>query len=159
MSDPLAQIQINGANLVIINQQIYAALLPTPGPATWVVTAGPNGSLILTDQASGLVLSDASTTAGSGLQKPSAAIIAPAGAALPVTSWNLVQFSDDDGDGAAPIKDPSQLESGYYTIQDPNSGNFLFRNQIEDRSLLPKYVGLQDPSQGPFELVIRVVSS
>jgi hypothetical protein len=31
--------------------------------------------------------------------------------------------------------------------------------QIEDRSLLPKYVGLQDPSQDPFELVIQVVSN
>jgi hypothetical protein len=160
VSDTLVQIQINGANLVIIQQQIYAALLPTPGPATWVVSAGPDGSLIFTDQASGLVLSDASSTAGSGLSKPSPAVIAPAGSGLPVTSWSLVQFSDDDGDNATPVKDPSQLTSGYYTIQDPDSGNFLFRNQVEDRSLLPKYVGLQDPEQGgPFELVIQVVSN
>jgi hypothetical protein len=75
-----------------------------------------------------------------------------------VTSWNLVQFSDDDGDDAAPITDPGELTSGYYTLQDPGTGNFLFRSRIEDRSLLPKYVGLQDPSQGPYELVIRVVS-
>ncbi len=158
MSDPLVQIQINGAYLVIINQQVYAALLPTPGPATWVVTAGPDGSFVFTDQASGLVLSDAGTSAGTGLQRPSPAIVAPAGSGLPVTSWNLVQFSDDEGDDAAAVKDPSQLTSGYYTIQDPGSGNFLFRNQIEDRSLLPKYVGLQDPSQGgPFELVVQVL--
>jgi hypothetical protein len=158
MSDPLVQIQNNGANLVIINQQVYAALLPTPGAATWVVTSGTDGTLVLTDQASGLVLSDASTAAGSGLQRPSPAVIAPDGSGLPVTSWNLVGFSDDDGDDAAAITDPSQLTSGYYTIQDPGSGNFLFRNQVEDRSLLPKYVGLQDPSNGPFELVIQVVS-
>ena len=62
---------------------------------------------------------------------------------LPVTSWNLVQFSDDD---ATPVADPSQLTSGYYTTQDPGSGNFLFRNQVEDRSLNPRYVGLWDPS-------------
>ena len=160
MSDPLVQIQINGANLVIINQQVYAAILSTPGPATWVVTAGPDGSVIFTDQASGLVLSDASSTAGSGISQPSPAVIAPAGSGLPVTSWNLVQFSDDDGDNAAPVKDASQLDSGYYTIQDPGSGNFLFRNRVEDRSLMPKYVGLQDPSQGGgFELVIQVVSN
>ena len=158
MSDLLVQIQINGANLVIINQQVYAALLPTPGPATWVVTPGPDGSLVLTDHASGLVLSDASTEGGAGMNRSSPAIIAPNGSGLPVTSWNLVQFSDDDGDDPAAIKDPDQLESGYYTIQDPASGNFLFRNQIEDRSLLPKYVGLQDQSQGPYELVIQVVS-
>jgi hypothetical protein len=160
VSDPLVQIQINGASLAIINQQVYAALLPgNPSPATWVVTAGPGGSLILTDQASGLVLSDASTTAGSGLQKSSPAVIAPAGSGLPVTSWNLVGFSDDEGDDSTPVSDPSQLSSGYYTIQDPGSGNYLFRNQIEDRSLLPKYVGLQDPSNGPYELVIQVVSN
>jgi hypothetical protein len=158
VSDPLVQIQINGANLVIINQQVYAALISPPGPATWVVTAGPDGSLVFTDQASGQVLSDASSSAGGGLSRTSPAVIAPAGSALPVTSWNVVQYSDDEGDDAAPIKDPSQLESGYYTFQDPGSGNFLFRNQIEDRSLLPKYVGLQDPSQGPYELVIQVVS-
>lgn len=77
---------------------------------------------------------------------------------LPVTSWNLVQYSDSDGDDATAIKDPAQLESGYCTIQDPGTGNFLFRKRIEDRSLLPKYVGLQDPSNGPYELVIQVVS-
>jgi hypothetical protein len=159
MSDPLVQIQINGAYLVIINQQVYAALLPTPGPATWVVTAGPDGSFVFTDQASGLVLSDAGTTAGSGVSQPSPAIIAPAGSGLPVTSWSLVQFSDDDGDDATPLKDPSQLDSGYYTIQDTGSGNYLFRNRIEDRSLMPKYVGLQDPSQGPYELVVQVISN
>lgn len=158
MSDPLVQIQINGANLAIINQQVYATLLPTPGAATWVVTPGPDDSVVLTDQASGMVLSDASTTAGGGMDRPSPAMIAPAGSGLPVTSWNLVQFSDDDGDDATPISDPSQLVSGYYTVQDPGSGNFLFRNRIEDRSLLPKYVGLQNPSNGPYELVIQVVS-
>jgi hypothetical protein len=156
VADPLVQIQINGASLVIINQQVYAALLGNPGPATWVVTANPDGSLVFTDQASGLVLSDASTNTARG-QSP--AIVVPAGSGLPVTSWNLVGFSDDDGDDAASVTDPSQLTSGYYTLQDPGSGNFLFRSQIEDRSLLPKYVGLQDPSQGPFELVLQVVSN
>jgi hypothetical protein len=155
VADPLVQIQINGASLVIINQQVYAALLPTPGPATWVVTADSDGSFVFTDQASGLLLSDAATTTD---PRQSPAIIAPAGSGLPVTSWNLVQFSDDDGDDAAPITDPGELTSGYYTLQDPGTGNFLFRSRIEDRSLLPKYVGLQDPSQGPYELVIRVVS-
>jgi hypothetical protein len=158
VSGPLVQIQINGASLVIINQQVYAALLGTPGPATWVVTADSDGSLVFTDQASGLVLSDAATTTDTTDPRQSPAIIAPAGSGLPVTSWNLVQFSDDDGDDADPIKDPSRLTSGYYAIQDPGTGNFLFRSRIEDRSLLPKYVGLQDPSQGPYELVIQVVS-
>jgi hypothetical protein len=156
VAGPLVQIQINGASLVIINQQVYAALLGNPGPATWVVTAKPDGSFVFTDQASGLVLSDAATTTDRG-QSP--AIIAPPGAPLPVTSWNLVQFSDDDGDDAAPITDPGQLTSGYYTLQDPGTGNFLFRSAIEDRSLIPKYVGLQDPSQGPYELVIQVIHS
>jgi hypothetical protein len=62
VADPLVQIQINGASLVIINQQVYAALLSTPGPATWVVTADSDGSFVFTDQASGLLLSDAATT-------------------------------------------------------------------------------------------------
>ena len=158
MSDVLVQIQINGANLAIVNQQIHAALLPTPGPATRVVTPGPDGSLVLTDQAGGLVLSDTGTTVSGGMDRPSPAIIAPADAGLPVTSWSLVQYSDDEGDDATAVKDPDRLVSGYYSIQDPGSGNYLFRNRIEDRSLLPKYVGLQDPNNGPYELVIQVVS-
>lgn len=157
MADPLVQIQINGAFLGIINRQVYAGLLPSyPGAATWVVTAGSDGTLILTDQASGQVLSDAGTSAGQGMDQPSPAIIAPDGSGLPVTSWNLVQFSDDD---ASPVTDPGEPTSGYYPVQDPGSGNFLFRNRIEDRSLNPKYVGLQDPSQGPFELVVQVISN
>jgi hypothetical protein len=158
MSDPIVQIQINGANLAIVNQQVYAALLGNPGAASWVVTAGSDGSLVFTDQASGLVLSDSSTTASSGMDRPSPAIIAPAGSGLPVTSWKVVAYSDDEGDDATEITDPGELSSGYYSLQDPGSGNYLFRNQIEDRSLLPKYVGLQNPSQSQYELVIQVVS-
>lgn len=158
MSDTLVQIQINGANLVIIGQQVRADLAGMYGVATWKVTVGPNSSLVFTDQASGMVLSDTGIASSSPAQ-PSSAVIAPAGSGLPVTSWNVVGYSDSDGDNATAIKDPSQLTSGYYTVQDPGSGKFLFRNQIEDRSLLPKSVCLQDPSQGSFELVMLVVSN
>ena len=50
------------------------------------------------------------------------------------------------------------LTSGYYNIQVPAGGIFLYRNQIEDRSLLPKRVALQ-PDGDSYELVIQVVGS
>jgi hypothetical protein len=153
LSNHLVQIQIRGANLAIINGTVYAALIAPPNATTWVASSGPDGSIVLADQASGFVLSAQSSDPGTQ------AVAISVDDDVPITSWNIVQFSDDEGDGATPIKDPGELTSGYYTIQDPASGAYLYRNAIEDRSLRPKFVGF--PSylgDGPFELVIQVVS-
>jgi hypothetical protein len=68
----------------------------------------------------------------------------------------VTQFSDDEADDPVQVTDPAQLTSGYYNLQIPGGGIFLYRNQIEDRSLLPKRVALQ-PDGDSYELVIQVV--
>ncbi|MHA6760759.1 hypothetical protein [Streptacidiphilus sp. PAMC 29251] len=57
------------------------------------------------------MLSDANTTAGAGLDRPSSAVIAPDGSGLPVTSWNLVGYSDGDGDDATARRDSDHRTS------------------------------------------------
>jgi hypothetical protein len=152
MSDPLVQITIRGASAAIINNTVYAAIINPPNATTWIATAVSNGTIRFTDQASGLALSSPDTKTGTQ------AIVAPPGSGLPVTSWTVVQFSDDDGDDATSVTDPSQLTSGYYTIQEPGTGEYLFRNRIEDYSIRPKVVALQPPDDsGAYELVIQVV--
>ncbi|QMU68146.1 hypothetical protein [Streptacidiphilus sp. P02-A3a] len=151
MSDPLVQIQIRGAGVAIINGTVYAALIAPPNAATWVASSGPDGSTVFTDQASGLVLSAQSTDPGTQ------AVVTPSGTA-PISSWNVVRYADEQGDDATPIKDAGELVSGYYTLQDPASGTYLFRNGIEDRSLRPKFVGFPSyQGDGEYELVIQVV--
>jgi hypothetical protein len=150
---PLVQISIRGGNVGIVSNKIYAALVDgLPATTTWIVTAADNGTLQFTDQASGLILGAPDTNVGT-----QAIAAAPAGIA--VASWSVTEFSDEDEDDPEPIKDPSQLTTGYYTITEPSTGEFLFRNPVEDYSLRPKVVALQsaDKDQGP--LVIKVVSS
>jgi len=148
---PLVHISIRGADVAIINGQVYAAIISPPNATTWIASSADDGTIRFTDQASGLVLSVPSLDAGTQ------AVVAPAGAHLPVSSWTVTQYSDDSEDDPAPIKDASELTSGYYSIQEPGSGELLFRNRIEDYSLMPKRVALQpsEMDQGP--LVIQVV--
>jgi hypothetical protein len=151
-SSPLVQITIRGGAVAIIDGSIYAALISPPNATTWIATAADGGTIQFTDQASGLIL--AAPNAAPGTQ----AVAAPPGAGMPVTSWLVTQFSDSSEDEPAPVKDPSQLTRGYYAIQEPSSGEFLFRNRIEDYSLMPKRVGLQETGldQGP--LIFQVSS-
>lgn len=148
---PLVQISIHGAPVVIISNQVYAALVPPPNATTWVASAGPGGTLVFADQASGLVLGAPDTDPGTQ------AVAAPPGAPLAVASWQVTEFSDDDEDDPKPVTDPGQLQSGYYSIQAPDGGGILYRNRIEDRSLLPKRVALQSPGQDQGPLIIQVV--
>jgi hypothetical protein len=136
--------------VAIINGQIYAAIISPPNATSWIASAAANGTIQFADQASGLILSAPSTDPGTQ------AMAASPGSGLPVTSWQVTEYTDDTEDDPTPVTDPSQLASGYYAIQEPSSGEFLFRNQIEDRSLMPKRVALQPSGldQGP--LIIQV---
>ena len=149
---PLLQIRIRDGNVVIINSQIYAALISPPNATTWIATAADNGTIQFTDQASGQILAAPSTDPGTQ------AVASPPGVALPVTTWLVTQYSDSSEDDPAPVKDPSQLTSGYYAIQEPSSGEFLYRYQIEDYSVLPKRVALQQSDLDQAPLIIRVSS-
>jgi hypothetical protein len=154
VNGPLVQITIRGGNVGIVNNQIYAALLDgVPATTTWIVTAADNGTLQFTDQAGGLILG------APGTDVSTQATAAAADSGIPVTSWSVTQYSDQGEDDPDPIKDPSRLTSGYYAIQEPSTGEFLFRNPIEDYSLRPKVVALQSADQDQGPLVIKVVNS
>lgn len=144
---PLVQLSIRGSDVVIIDQRVFAAIISPPNATTWVATTVNDVTIQFTDQASGLVLSVLNTDAGSP------AVVQPS-----KSSWIVTQFSDDSGDDATSITDPAELISGFYTLQEPSTQRYLARNRIEDLSLLPKRVALQDvDNPDSYELVIRVV--
>jgi hypothetical protein len=144
---PLVQLSIRGGDVVIISNSVFAAIVPPPNATTWVATAAVGGTIRFADQASGLVLSVPDTDVGT------LAVATPSDG-----SWIVTEYSDDSGDDATSVTDPAELTSGFYTLQEPNTRVFLYRNRIEDYSLRPKRVALQDPdSADSYELVIRVV--
>jgi hypothetical protein len=53
--NPLINITIRGAGAgaAIIGGGIYAALITPPNATTWIASAGPDGTIAFTDQASG----------------------------------------------------------------------------------------------------------
>ena len=148
---PLVQLSIRGGDVVIVNQSVYAAIVGPPNATTWVPVAASGGTIQFLDQASGLALSVPNTDVGTQ------AVAAPPSSTA-AWSWIVTEYSDDSADDATPITDPANLTSGFYTLQEPSTREYLARNQIEDRSLLPKRVALQ-AADGPdsYELVIRVV--
>jgi hypothetical protein len=147
----LVQISIRGADAAIINNQVYAALIQPPNATTWIATPIGDGTIRFTDQASGLILGTPDTDPGTQ------AYVTTPGSGAAITSWTVRQYSDDIEDDPVAITDPTQLTSGYYSLQAPGTGEYLYRNQIEDYSLIPKRIALQPPGldQGP--LIIQVV--
>ena len=156
---PLVRISIRGGDLVIIDSQVYAVLIGPPEATTWFAGSADDGTIRFTDQSGGLVLGTWTTGPGAP------AVVAPAAAGLAVGSWSVTRYGaraeagpdPTPAEQPGPIKDLTRLTSGYYAIQEPNTGAYLYRNRIEDLSLMPKQVALQpgSPDQGP--LLIQVV--
>jgi hypothetical protein len=148
-NDPLVQIQIRGADVAIISGEVYAALFPPPSATTWIAKLHA-GRIRFIDQASGFVLCARDTEPGTR------AIAQPSGFAVAVTQWLVTRYSDSAADDPVQVEDPSQLDNGFYAIQEPDTGRYLYRNQIEDLSIRPKAVALQPSGldQGP--LILRV---
>jgi hypothetical protein len=146
--DTLVQIQIGGADVAIIGGEVYAVPFPPPSPTTWLVKMHL-GKIRFVDQASGFILCTRNTEPGSQV------IVQPPGFAVAVNQWQLTRFADSAGDPVL-VEDPSQLETGFYAIRDPDSDLYLHRNHVEDLSMRPKVVALQpaDLDQGP--LILRV---
>jgi hypothetical protein len=144
---PLLEISIGGGPLAIIGGQIYALLMPdTAQPAQWTADSGP--LIRFTDQASGKMLSVPSTTDGTQ------AVTYSPGDYLPgvVTRWQVAQI-DADGNSTSVT---AVTQSGFYTLQAPDSDLFLSRNQIEDYSIRPKPAVLQDPDNRWGPVIIQV---
>jgi hypothetical protein len=151
VDDPLAQLSIRGGHVVIIAGTVFAALLPPPHPATWLVTTGAAGAVRFVDQASGFVLG--CPTSAEGVR----AVVAPADAGLAVIDWRLLRCADEDEDpDPSVVADPSSLVSGHYAIQDPSSGGHLSRDPARELSLRPEAVTLSSDPGRP-ELLIQVV--
>jgi hypothetical protein len=144
---PLLRISVGGGPLAIIGGEIYALL--TPGddqPARWTADSGQLIRFI--DQGSGKMLSVPSTT--DGMQ----AVTYSPGEYLSgvVTRWQVAKL-DDDGN-PAPVTEVTQ--TGYYTLQAPDSDLFLSRNQVEDYSIRPKPAVLQGPDNRWGPVMIQV---
>ena len=139
------QISIGGSPLTIIDGQIYALIVPDTGePATWTATSG---TLIqFTDQASGRILSVPAASAGTQAAATVPRVFAP------VTTW-IVAKLDDDGE-PSPVTEVT--ESGFYTLQAPDTDLLLSRREVEDYSIRPKQVVLAD-SGTRWQLVIQCV--
>ena len=147
---PLVQIMIKGSPVAIIDGKVYGIIMGVPSPTTWIATAADSGTIQFADQASGFVLSVPDTDAGTQ------AIAAPPGQSTACPAWTVTQYSDASGDNATQVTDITGLASGYYTLEAPGTGEFLFRNRIEDYSIAPKRVALQEAG-GQYELIIQVV--
>jgi hypothetical protein len=144
----LVQIQIGGADVAIIGGEVCAVPFPPPSAATWLVKMHL-GKVRFIDQASGFILCTRDTAPGTQV------VVQPSGFAVAVNQWLLTRYGGS-ADGPVPVDDPSQLETGFYAIKEPDSGRYLYRNQAEDVTMRPKAVTLQPAGldQGP--LILRV---
>ena len=55
-----------------------------------------------------------------------------------------------------PVEDPGQLETGFYAIREPDTGQYLYRSRAEDLSMRPKAVALQPGDLDQCPLILRV---
>ncbi len=139
------QISIGGSPLAIIDGQIYALLVPDmTEPTTWTATTGP--LIRFTEQGSGLVLSVPDTSAGTQATATVPQLFAP------VTAWIVARLGTDGN--PSPVTEVTQ--SGYYTLQAPDTDLLLSRREIEDYSIRPKAVVLAN-SDTRWQLVIQCV--
>jgi hypothetical protein len=139
------QISIGGSPLAIIDGQIYALLMPDMAePATWTATSG--ALIQFTDQASGRILSV--PDASEGIQ---AAATVPRVFA-PVTAWEVARL-DSDGN-PSPVTEVT--ESGFYSLQAPDTDLLLARREVEDYSIRPKAAVLGNPDSR-WQLIIQLV--
>jgi hypothetical protein len=81
----------------------------------------------------------------------------PAPGPAPVTGWRVSRCSDAGGGRPVAVKDPGELTSGYYAIEEPATGAPLHRDPVEEPDLRPKPVALQPVGldQGP--LILQVI--
>ncbi len=147
-SDTLVQIQIGGADVAIIGGEVYAVPFPPPSATTWLPKMHL-GKIRFIDQASGFILCARGTEPGTQV------IVQPPGFAVAVNQWLLTRYGDS-ADGPVPVEDPSQLETGFYAIREPDTGQYLYRNQAEDLSMRPKAVALQPGDLDQCPLILRV---
>jgi hypothetical protein len=129
-SDTLVQIQIGGADVAIIGGEVYAVPFPPPSATTWLPKMHL-GKIRFIDQASGFILCARGTEPGTQI------IVQPPGFAVAVNQWLLTRYGDS-ADGPVPVEDPSQLETGFYAIREPDTGQYLYRNQAEDPACGPR---------------------
>ena len=60
------------------------------------------------------------------------------------------------GAEAVPVADANQLETGFYAIQEPGTGRYLYPNQDDDLSVRPKAVALQPSDRAWVPHVFKV---
>ena len=146
---PLIRITIRGGALAVVDGLAYAAILPPPHPATWIASSAADGTIRFTEQSGGRVLGVPDTAPGT-----QARALDPAAVGGGAAGWRVSRCSDAGGRAPVAVKHPSELTSGYYTIEEPATGALLYRNRDEEPGLGPKPVALQPAGvdQGPLIL-------
>lgn len=146
--ETLVQIQIGGADIAIIGGEVFAVPLAPPCATTWVARMHL-GKIRLVDHSAGFLL------CARGNEPGARVIVQPSGFTVPVNQWVLTRYCDS-AEGPVPVKEPSQLESGYYAMREPESGLYVYRCKDEDMSVQPKEVTLQPGDVGHGPLLFRV---
>jgi hypothetical protein len=148
-NEPLVQMQIRGANVAIIEGEVFAVTFAPPSATTWIAKCHL-GKVRFIDQASGFVLCTRDTEPGTQ------AIVQPPGFTVAVHQWLVTRYNDSAEDDPVPVESPSQLDPGYYAIREPVTGLYLYPNQSEDLSVRPKVVALQPGDVDRAPLILQV---
>jgi hypothetical protein len=140
----VVRIKADGAPLGALKDKVWAFLLEETGtPVDWVITPAGEG-VQLADRASGAVLAVPST------EPFTQATLAAQGATN--SRWTLGLI---DGFDYTPVT--TVTEPGWYCLALAGTGQFLGRNRVEDRSLMPKKVLLLPEGVEPPRLLVEVV--
>ena len=148
-NEPLVQIQIRGANVAIIEGELFAVMFPPPSATTWIAKCHL-GKVRFIDQASGFVLCTRGTEPGTQ------AIVQPPGFTVAVHQWLVTRYNGSGDDDAVPVEAPSQLDPGFYAIREPTTGLYLYANDVDDLSTRPKLLALQPEDADRSPVVFQV---
>jgi hypothetical protein len=128
-------IKARGAALGVINDKVFAFLIEEARRSMFEIVPTGDGTVQVKESASGKVLSLPTTERSTQAQL--------AEEDSPNSRWTLNELDEEPTDKV--------VRNGQYYLRLPGTDVFLGRNQIEDRSLRPKQVGV--PDRGDPELL------
>ncbi|MEV7005684.1 I66 family serine proteinase inhibitor [Streptosporangium sp. NPDC051022] len=143
---PRVILKVGGAHVVNIHNRVFAALLPTPPAARFRVLPAPGGVRFLDENTGGLVYAP-TTEPLSQLQ------VSGPGPVPPNSVFVIEQPPSDETDDLASdelVSDELDGVARVARIRLAETGQYIGRHFVEDRSLLPKRVVLLPPDvRGP----------
>ncbi|MEV0223376.1 I66 family serine proteinase inhibitor [Streptomyces sp. NPDC050704] len=142
-TDTVVGITVNGANVTVIDDMVFAALLPEPLPSQWTILP-VNGGIQLQEKSTGRYLAVPDTELYTQAEARST------DAKTRNSTWIAYRIDDDSNAATDKIQ-----ETGMFLLKLADTDLYLGRQSVEDRSLLPKRVALV-PEQEQTRLVLVV---